>query len=165
MEKYKLTMLEQQLAHIQDQEQLRCFSMGKREKISMDDKYLKIIDLPYKKSKTHKQMSISDRASQFMSFSALEGYDKKIKEHSKLTSEKREISVDDIENIDKMLKELIDKQSSHPLIKIDFFDDKQQDNKSIVERVVKVDLQARRLVLADEREIDFNDIYCIQWYN
>ena len=107
-------------------------------------------------------MSISDRASQFMSFSALEGYDKKIKEHSKLTSEKREISIDDIENIDKMLKELIDKQSSHPLIKIDFFDDKQQDNKSIVERVVKVDLQARRLVLADEREIDFNDIYCIQ---
>ena len=91
MEKYKLTMLEQQLAHIQDQEQLRCFSMGKREKISMDEKYLKIIDLPYKKSKTHKQMSISDRASQFMSFSALEGYDKKIKEHSKLTSEKREI--------------------------------------------------------------------------
>ena len=126
----------------------------------MDDKYLKIIDLPYKKSKTHKQMSISDRASQFMSFSALEGYDKKIKEHSKLTSEKREISIDDIENIDKMLKELIDKQSFHPLIKIDFFDDK-----SIVERVVKVDLQARRLVLADEREIDFNDIYCIQWYN
>ena len=105
--------------------------MGKREKISMDEKYLKIIDLPYKKSKTHKQMSISDRASQFMSFSALEGYDKKIKEHSKLTSEKREISIDDIENIDKMLKELIDKQSSHPLIKIDFFDDKQQDNKSI----------------------------------
>ncbi|MGN1399537.1 MAG: hypothetical protein ACI4WG_06045 [Erysipelotrichaceae bacterium] len=131
----------------------------------MDQKYLKIIDLPYKKSSAHKQMPITDRAAQFAAFSALEGYDQKIKDHSQIEAEKKEISTDEIENIDRMLKELIEKQQEYPLIKLDFYDSENGQNKIVVERVKKVDLLMKRLVLVDQSEVDFDDIYSIQWYN
>ena len=44
----------------------------------MNDKYEDIINLPYKKSKKHPQMSLYARSAQFSSFAALTGYEELI---------------------------------------------------------------------------------------
>lgn len=58
-------------------------------------RYDDIINLPYKKSNSRKQMSISDRAAQFAPFAALTGHDEAIQETARLTS--REIHLDEYE--------------------------------------------------------------------
>ena len=45
--------------------------------------YEEIINIPYKKSKKHKPMSIESRAAQFAPFAALTGYEEIIEETSK----------------------------------------------------------------------------------
>lgn len=45
-------------------------------------KYDDIIDIPHWDPKTHKRMSLYDRAAQFAPFSALTGYDEMIKKTS-----------------------------------------------------------------------------------
>ena len=51
-------------------------------------------------------MSITNRAAQFAPFSALTGYDEAIKETSRITSEKHELSDGKIENINNKLNEI-----------------------------------------------------------
>ena len=56
------------------------------------EKYKDIINLPYKKSKNRKQMSLEERASQFMPFSALSGYEASLEEMRRTTDKKIELS-------------------------------------------------------------------------
>ena len=56
----------------------------------MDD-YRDIINLPYKKSKTHKHMSNHDRAAQFAPFAALTGHDSAIRETARKQQENVEL--------------------------------------------------------------------------
>lgn len=51
-------------------------------------KYDDIINLPHHQSKKHPQMSMHDRAAQFMPFMALKGFDHVIDETAKETVEK-----------------------------------------------------------------------------
>ena len=56
------------------------------------EKYKDIINTPYKKSKNRKQMSLEERASQFMPFSALSGYEASLEEMRRTTDKKIELS-------------------------------------------------------------------------
>lgn len=56
------------------------------------EKYKDIIDLPHHVSETRQRMSVEHRAAQFSSFSALSGYEEKIAETARVTSEMIELS-------------------------------------------------------------------------
>lgn len=62
-----------------------------------NDVYLKethqyddIINMPHHVSSTHPQMSLADRAAQFLPFSALSGFENQINEVARLTEERTE---------------------------------------------------------------------------
>ena len=55
--------------------------------------YQEIIGLPHHVSKTRPQMPMADRAAQFASFAALNGYEEAVEEEARLTE--REIDLDD----------------------------------------------------------------------
>jgi len=57
--------------------------------------YSDIIDTPYKKSDRHTQMALIDRAAQFAPFAALTGYETQIKEASRSTMSRIELSEDE----------------------------------------------------------------------
>ena len=54
----------------------------------MENNYDDIINLPHPISKTHKKMSMNDRAAQFSPFSALTGYEDIIDEAAKISSDR-----------------------------------------------------------------------------
>ncbi len=57
--------------------------------------YSDIINVPYMKSDRHPNMSLLDRASQFAPFAALVGYETQIKEASRSTMSRVELSEDE----------------------------------------------------------------------
>ena len=58
----------------------------------MNSPYADIIHLPHHVSQNHPQMPMHDRAAQFAPFAALTGYDDSIAEAGRLTTERRELS-------------------------------------------------------------------------
>ena len=58
----------------------------------MNTPYDDIIHLPHHVSRNHPQMPLRDRAAQFAPFAALTGYDDSIAETGRLTTERRELS-------------------------------------------------------------------------
>ena len=71
------------------------------------NKYDDIINLPHHVSKTRKPMTMYNRAAQFAPFAALTGYDDAIKETSRLTDKKIEISFTSVADLNRIL-EIID---------------------------------------------------------
>lgn len=65
----------------------------------MKHNYDSIINLKYQKSSKHTPMSKEQRAAQFMPFSALTGYDNKIKEARRATDKKRILSSDELASL------------------------------------------------------------------
>ena len=60
---------------------------------SSSDRYLDIIDLPYRKSDRYPHMSDSDRAAQFAPFAALVGFGELIKDVAKRHEQRMEKNV------------------------------------------------------------------------
>ena len=57
----------------------------------MSNKYDDIINLPHPVSKTHRQMPMRDRASQFAPFAALTGFEEAIEETAEKNTKKRDV--------------------------------------------------------------------------
>ena len=70
--------------------------------------YADIINLPYKKNPGRKHMSIYNRAAQFAPFAALSGYDDMLKEESRLTNEKCELSDYETDILNRKLALIVD---------------------------------------------------------
>ena len=109
-------------------------------------------------------MSITNRAAQFAPFSALTGYDEAIKETSRITSEKHELSDCKIEIINKKLNEI--KNNGIRRVKITYFvkDDKKDGGEYITEEVdiKKIDIYNEKLVCL-KVSISFDDILEIDY--
>lgn len=73
-------------------------------------RYGDLLHLPHPVSKKHPRAPRDSRAAQFSPFAALSGYDEAIKETARLTKEKPEISPEQKEEIDRMLRQV----SEHP---------------------------------------------------
>lgn len=128
--------------------------------------YEDIINLPHHVSDTRAQMSLHDRAAQFSPFAALTGHEAAIEETARLTDQKMELEEDAKEKLDRVLVELLHHLKERPFIHISFFkQDEQKDGGeylSVTERVCKINLYERLLVLEDKTEIEFDDIIHIQ---
>ena len=129
-------------------------------------KYDDIINMPHYVSKIRKPMSIENRSVQFAPFSALIGYDEKIKETTRETS--RKIDLED--NIKLMLNEKLclikNDIKLKPKVTLTYFvkDNKKKGGcyKTITDNVKVVDEVYKRIILIDNTIISFDNIIDIK---
>ena len=129
--------------------------------------YDDIINMSHHISKTRKPMSLQNRSAQFAPFSALTGYDEKVREVARETS--RKIELDD--GIKLMLNEKLclikNDIKLRPKVTITYFvrDNKKENRgryKTITSNVKIVDEVYKRIVLIDNTIISFDNIIDIK---
>ncbi len=129
-------------------------------------KYEDIINLPHYELKNHERMSIYSRSAQFAPFAALTGYSDSIKETSRLTNNKKEISEDIKELINIKLQEIDNNIKEKPYIEVLYFKkDKTKQGGEYIEyrgNIKKIDLINKKLIFIDNKRIDLNSIYEIK---
>lgn len=130
-----------------------------------DRNYDDIIDLPHHVSKTHKQMSIIDRAAQFSPFAALTGYDDVIKETARKTEKKIILSDNQIAILNEKLL-ILSECKIQPLVTIIYF---KKDKRKEGGKYLKIDGKIKRfddvnktIVLVDKTTISINDLFDIK---
>ena len=124
--------------------------------------YEDILNLPHHVSKKHPQMSMHNRAAQFSPFAALTGYDSAIRETARQTNRRMDLGEDEQAEIGEKLRLLMDRAGERPEADfVVFVPDARKaggEYVSLTARVKRVDELARRVILADGREIPFEDI-------
>ena len=129
------------------------------------NKYDDIINLPHHVSSTRKPMTLYNRAAQFAPFAALTGYDDAIKETSRLTDKKIEIS-DELKNeLNQKIKFISDNIKLKPKVTITYFvsDNKKSGGiyKTISGNVRRIDEVEKCLFFTNKLIIYFDDIISI----
>lgn len=126
-------------------------------------KYDDIINLIRPKS-NRCPMSIEARAAQFAPFSALVGYDESIKETSRITDIKYELSQSKIDSINEKLNEI--KNNNIKRVKMTYFikDKKKSGGKYITDELAikKIDIFNKKIITNNEI-ISFDDIFEIDY--
>ncbi|MBO7452769.1 MAG: hypothetical protein J6U54_20760 [Clostridiales bacterium] len=84
-------------------------------------KYDDILHLNRPQYPDHPPMSLHDRAAQFSPFAALVGYDAAVAETARLTDRRREMSEEEIVDLNDKLNELKKIKSSRPMVTVDYF--------------------------------------------
>ena len=129
------------------------------------NKYKDIINLPHHVSSTRKPMTLYNRAAQFATFAALTGYDDAIKETSRLTDKKIEIS-DELKNeLNQKIKFISDNINLKPKVTITYFVSDNKKNggiyKTISGNVRRIDEVEKCLLFTNKLIIYFDDIISI----
>ena len=123
--------------------------------------YEDIINLPHHTSKNHPKMSIQNRAAQFSPFSALTGYEDAINETKRITEEKRILTHDMIEEINRSLIEVKENLNKYNY-KIKYFkkDLKKKGGTylTIVDKIIKLNPIEEYLLTKNKTKISLNDI-------
>lgn len=130
-------------------------------------KYDDIINLNYVKSKNHPHMSLSDRASQFAPFAALNGYEESIKETSRTTSSKKELLQEDKDIISAKLLFIKDHKLDENIIITYFVKDlyKKGGKYITTNKVIKsIDDVYKKVYFTDNTYVLLDDIYDIKSY-
>ena len=129
--------------------------------------YNDIINMPHHVSKIRKPMSLQNRSAQFAPFSALTGYDEKVREVARETSKK--IELDD--GIKLMLNEKLclikNDIKLRPKVTITYFvrDNKKENRgryKTITGNAKIVDEVYKRIILTDNTIISFDNVIDIK---
>ena len=125
-------------------------------------KYDDIIDLPHHQSKSRPHMPVSDRAAQFAPFAALTVYGEAIRETTRLTDQRIELSESQIAELDWRLGELLSRIEEKPRITVTYFiaDERKTGGKYVTCSGVlnKFDESNRILYLEDGTKIPLKDI-------
>lgn len=110
-------------------------------------------------------MSIHDRAAQFSPFAALVGYDEAVAETARYTDARREISEEELADLNKKLNELKGKISSRPLVTVHYFvpDSRKEGGSYRIKKgnVRTIDEYNNLIVFADGDKISIGDTYTI----
>ena len=125
-------------------------------------KYDDIINLEHHISKTHKQMSMQNRAAQFAPFAALTGYEEAVKETARFTEQKIELD-EELNNIlDEKLRLIQSQIKNTPEITVIYFvpDDKKRGGKyqKITGKIKKIDDYNKFIIFTDGKYIPIKDI-------
>ena len=130
--------------------------------MEISHQYDDIIDLPHHVSERHPQMPMIDRAAQFSPFAALTGYDAAIVETARLTDEKRELSEEQKQEINRQLNALQARIKTDPTVTVVYFeaDDRKAGGayRTVTGSAKKVDDYLGVLELTDGTTIPFDDI-------
>ena len=126
-------------------------------------RYDDIFNLPHHVSKTRTPMSMENRAAQFAPFAALTGHDVAIAETARLTSEKPELSP---EELDKLSRRLIYAMEKDAVIRITHFQPdsfKQGGRYCQTEgKVKKIDEVDGMIILSDKQAIPLDSVLSIE---
>ena len=128
--------------------------------------YDDIINMPHHISKTRKPMSLQNRSAQFAPFSALTGYDEKVREVARETSRKIELD-DSIKLVlNDKLSFIKNNIKLRPKVTITYFvkDEKKSGGcyKTITGNVRVIDEIYKRIILIDNTIISFDSIVSIE---
>lgn len=123
--------------------------------------YDDIIDVEYPFDLGHPRMSLYDRSSQFMPFSALVGYKEAVLETSRITSDRIILDEEMKEILDNKLGIIKEKLSLNPYVSITYFvpDNKKKGGSylNISGNVRKIDLY-KNVIIIDDKKIFVDDI-------
>ena len=125
--------------------------------------YDDIIDLPHPTSSKHPHMPMSDRAAQFSPFAALVGHGAAIKEATRLTGRKIELTEEEKSVLDERLR-LLDETGGQAAFTW-FLPDKKKEGGAYVTAtgtVKKIDPLEVRVILTDGTAIPIEDILEIE---
>lgn len=129
----------------------------------MNNNYEDIKNLPHYEPKYHPRMSSYQRAAQFAPFAALTGYEDLVKESSRLTDKKIELSEYERSILDEKLLLIQNNIKIKPNIIITYFikDKKKNGGKyiTISSNVKSIDLVNRFIKLVSNQKILIDDIY------
>ena len=133
----------------------------------MSEKYEDMLYLNPPVSKVHRKMSIQDRAAQFMPFAALTGYEDLIRESSRITKSRIELSETEIEELRYKLEIIHEHEKQKPLIKVQYFVcdlKKSGGNYQTVEKYLhRIDDIEKKIIFKDRTIIQFDKIISIEY--
>jgi len=121
-------------------------------------KYDDIINLPHHTSKNHPRMSLENRAAQFAPFAALVGYSEAITSSQELLENKRIISDDKKEEIEKLLHNL----SKGDLVEVEYYVSNKKKYLSFQGIVKKIDYIEKKIIFDNQKSIFVKDIFDIK---
>ena len=128
----------------------------------MNSPYADIIHLPHHVSQNHPQMPMLDRAAQFAPFAALTGYDDSIAETGRLTTERRELSEQEQNELNRRFDFLISRlKSSSEVDIVHFIPDERKSGgeyQSVTGSIKTISLPERMITLNSGQVIHFDDI-------
>ena len=131
----------------------------------MTHPFADILHLPHPVSRNHAQMPVRDRAAQFAPFAALPGYEAALQETARLTTERRTLSAQEADDLNRSLAALIARLPERPEATIEYFvPDKRKTGGavfSVTGRVRHISLPDQTLVLTDGSVITLDDITAI----
>lgn len=130
--------------------------------MNKEHQYDDIINLPHHVSSVRTQMSLHDRAAQFLPFAALTGFEDAIQETGRMTQERISLSEGSIESLNEKLHILSKEIGSYPKITVTYFvpDEKKKGGAyDTVEGCVKrIDEYKHMIVMSDGTEILMEDV-------
>ena len=133
----------------------------------MSEKYEDMLYMNPPVSKTHRKMSIQDRAAQFMPFAALTGYEDLIRESSRITQSCIELSETEIEELKQKLEILQKHENEKPLIKVQYFirDLKKSGGsyQTVEKHLHRIDDIEKKIIFKDRTTIQFEEIISIEY--
>lgn len=131
-----------------------------------DDNYDDIINLEHPEPKNRPRLSMRQRAAQFSPFAALSGHGAAVKEAGRLTEEKIELDERKKTELDEKLSIIMKHLQERPEVEITYFvpDQRKEGGEYVTvrDRVKKIDLYEKRLVLFDGTRIDLDQVYEIE---
>ena len=129
-------------------------------------KYDDILNMPHHVSSARPHMSMHDRAAQFSPFAALVGYDDAVKETSRLTNEKQELTADKIKDLNQKIAFLNEHADKSLEITIEYFvpDEKKSGGKYVTlsGHFRRIDEYNHNMVFVSGEEVTLNDIFKIE---
>ena len=133
--------------------------------------YADIFNLPHWQSPNHSPMSAYERAAQFSSFNALEGYEDMVGEEARIVGEKEKLTETEMEILNQKINLIADvlEDGHHPILTFTYFlNDSMKQGGSYVtmtERVRKIDAVNKKIQLYKKTgvsesymELDMNKI-------
>lgn len=122
-------------------------------------KYDDIINIPYQKSKKHKQMSLNDRAAQFLPFAALTGFETAIKEVEYEKISKIKLNDDTKNQLNSKLNLLINLHLKEPITITYYLDESKKSHYvTITKNIRRIDEVNKQIIFTDQTKVSINSI-------
>ncbi len=131
-----------------------------------NENYSDIINMPHHRSKRHTPMARENRAAQFAPFAALTGFGDAVKEKARLTANKKELTEEQILELNRKLNFLNDHLKEKPCVSIiHFVPDKSKSGGEYVATkgiIKRIDPVCGTIEIYDDITIGFDDIILIE---
>ena len=131
--------------------------------------YEDIMNLRRPQYPDHPPMSIHDRAAQFSPFAALVGYDDAVAETARLTDRRREISEEELRELNEAVASLSECIATRPLVTVDYFipDARKEGGRyeSKTGNLRAIDTYHREVVFVDGEKVSLDLMYALKRKN